>query len=458
MFSSPENLKARYISILLLILGTFFMLSSPQPAYASEDSKLVLTLEINGTINPAVGDYLDKGFKRAREHQAYLILIQMDTPGGLDASMRDIIQNILTSKIPVATYVSPDGARAASAGTYILYASHIAAMAPATNLGAATPIQIGGLGGAEGKNEDSDEGGKSHGKSVLERKIINDASAYIRALANRHGRNGDWAVEAVREAVSLTAHEALELNVINIIAENREDLLKQVDGWEIRIEGETILLKTGNVRFESFNQSWRYKLLGVISDPSIAYLLLLLGFYGLIYELANPGFLLPGVAGGISLMLALYAFQLLPVNYSGLALMILGVGFLIGEAFLPSFGTLGIGGIIAFTVGSLILVDEQTLRISLPLIIGMAAVSVILVFILIGRASMMRKKRLRTGVEAMIGMVGESRTDFVGAGMIWLNGESWNAQSSLSIKKGDKVKILSIAGLNLIVEPLKEGF
>lgn len=458
MFSSPENLKLGYPFILQLVLCTFFALSSPLPACASEDSSLVITLEINGTINPAVGDYLEKGFRRAGEHRAHLILIQMNTPGGLDASMRSIIQNILASKIPVVTYVSPDGARAASAGTYILYASHIAAMASATNLGAATPIQIGGLGGTDGGNEKSDEDGKPHGGSALERKIINDASAYIRALANRHGRNADWAVEAVREAVSLTAQEALELNVINIVARDLDDLLVQLDGWETRIDGETIRLETGNVRVESFEQSWRYKLLGVISDPTIAYLLLLLGFYGLIYELANPGFLIPGVAGGIALMLALYAFQLLPVNYSGLALMLLGIGFLIGEAFLPSFGTLGIGGIIAFAAGSLILVDDQALRIPLPLIIGMSTVSVILVIALAGRASMMRKKPIHTGLEAMIGMVGEARTDFEKEGMIWLNGESWKAQSRLSIKKGDKVKILSIAGLNLIVEPLKEGF
>lgn len=457
MFSSPENLKSRYSTILLLVLGIFFVLSSAQPSFASEGNNLILTLEINGTINPTVGEYIRVGFKRAQEHRAHLVIIQMNTPGGLDAAMRDIIRNILASKIPVVTYVSPDGARAASAGTYILYASHIAAMAPATNLGAATPIQIGGLGRSRGDKDESDEGENPNEKSVLERKIISDASAYIRALADRHGRNGDWAVDAVREAESLTAHEALELNVINIVAENVDDLLKQLDGWEVKIDGKTLQVNTGNVQLESFEQSWRYKLLGVISDPTIAYFLLLLGFYGLVYELANPGFLLPGVAGTIALMLALYAFQLLPVNYSGLALMLLGAGFLIGEAFLPSFGVLGIGGIIAFSAGSLILFDDKTLRISLPLIIGMTSVSTVFVFMSVGRASMMSKKRLRTGPEAMIGNIGEAKTDFEGTGMIWVNGESWNAQSSFVIKKGDKVKILSISGLNLIVDPLKEG-
>ncbi len=458
MLSLPENLKLRWSSILLKVLCIFFIFAAPSPSFSAQDGNLVFTLTINGTINPAVVDYIDTGFKKAGEHGAYLIIIQMNTPGGLDASMRDIIKNILDSDIPIVTYVSPDGARAASAGTYILYASHIAAMAPATNLGAATPIQIGGRNTFEKDREEPDEGDKPDGKSVLERKVINDASAYIRALAHKHGRNADWAVKAVREAVSLTAHEALELNVTNIVAENLDDLLKQLAGREVKIKGQVLWLETANVSFESFEPSWRYKVLGVISDPTIAYLLLLLGFYGLIYELANPGFLLPGVAGGIAIMLALYAFQLLPVNYSGLALMVLGTGFLIGEAFLPSFGALGIGGIIAFSFGSLILFDDQALRVSLPVVIAMASVSTIFVLMLVGRISMMRRKRFRTGMEAMIGMVGEAQADFEEDGMIWVNGESWNVQCQGSIKKGDKVKILSISGIILSVEPLKEDF
>jgi len=458
MLSSPRTRKFWYSKIVLLVLCALSLLNSPSLSFSSEDRKQVLTLDIDGTINPAVVDYLDTGFNKAQEHGAYFIIIQMNTPGGLDTAMRDIITSILDSNIPVVTYVSPDGARAASAGTYILYASHIAAMAPATNLGAATPIQIGGLKGFEGDKEEQGENDNHAGKTALERKIINDASAYIRALASKHGRNGDWAVEAVREAVSLTAREALELDVINIVAEDVNDLLRQLNGRELTIKGRTIWLETESVWVESFEQSWRYKLLGVISDPTIAYFLLLLGFYGLVYELANPGFLLPGVAGGIAIMLALYAFQLLPVNYSGLALMLLGTCFLVGEAFLPSFGTLGIGGIIAFCFGSLILFDDESLKISLPLIIGMAAVSTIFVLMMVGRASMMSRKLPRTGIEAMIGMVGECREDFEGAGMIWVKGESWNAQSSQSVKRGDKVKILSISGPILLVEPLKEEF
>ncbi len=434
---------------ILSIVSTPFLFSAP------EEKSNILVLSIDGTINPAVSDYLRKGLARATEQKAALVVIRMNTPGGLDASMRNMIQEILSSPIPVVTYVWPDGARAASAGTYILYASHIAAMAPATNLGAATPIQIGGLGSTKDKEKPDAENSKDP-KSALERKIINDASAYIKALADKHNRNGDWAVLAVQEAVSLTAREALELNVINIVADNLDDLLSQLDGYPLIVDGQSISLKTTGLSLEHFEQNWRYKLLGVISDPTIAYLLLLLGFYGLIYELANPGFLFPGVAGGIALMLALYALQLLPVNYSGLALMILGIGFLIGEAFMPSFGTLGVGGIIAFAAGSLILIDDQTMRVSLPAIIGTTAVSALFIIMLMSRVAMMRRKPVHTGIEAMVGTFGEARYDFDGSGLVWVNGESWNARSSAPVRKGDKVKILSISGLELIIEPLKE--
>ena len=438
---------------LLLSFVLFFFL--PALLLKSEQQSEVLVLSVDGTINPAVSDYLKKGLSLAAGQQSSMVIIQMNTPGGLDASMRDIIEEILSSPSAVVTYVAPDGARAASAGTYILYASHVAAMAPATNLGAATPIQIGGLGSTKDEDESDKEGSKDS-RSTLEKKIINDASAYIRALADKHNRNGDWAVQAVQEAVSLTAREALELNVINIVADDLDDLLKQLDGFELVVNGEPVSLETTGVRLSHFDPSWRYKLLGVISDPTIAYLLLLLGFYGLIYELANPGFFLPGVAGGISLMLALYALQLLPVNYSGLALMILGIGFLIGEAFMPSFGTLGIGGIIAFAAGSLILIDDQTMRVALPTVIGTTVVSALFVILLMSRVAMMRRKSIHTGIEAMVGTLGEARSDFTGSGLVWIQGESWNAQSSVPVKKGDKVRILAVSGLELIIEPLKE--
>ena len=455
MYFSPVTSRRRWAQLFCVITSLCLLLAIPFLARGSEEKNEALVLSIDGTINPAVSDYIRKGFQLAADQDASLLIIRMNTPGGLDASMRDIIQEILSSPIAVVTYVWPDGARAASAGTYILYASHVAAMAPATNLGAATPVQIGGLGNAKDEKEDDpDAAGDS--RSTLEKKIINDASAYIKALAEKHNRNDEWAVQAVQEAVSLTAREALELNVINIVAENLEDLLDQLDGFPLIVDGEPVTLMTSEVRVNHFEQSWRYKLLGVISDPTIAYLLLLLGFYGLIYELANPGFLLPGVAGGISLILALYALQLLPVNYSGLVLMILGIGFLIGEAFMPSFGTLGIGGIIAFAAGSLILIDDKTMRVALPTIIGTTAVSAFLVLLLMSRVAMMRRKRIHTGIEAMVGTIGEARSDFTGSGLVWVNGESWNAQSNVPVKKGEQVKILAVCGLDLIIEPSKE--
>ncbi|MEJ2136452.1 MAG: nodulation protein NfeD [Desulfofustis sp.] len=455
MHFSLVNFQSSRAPVVCLIIQFFLYLFPTTVLSVSEEKSDALLLSIDGTINPAVSDYIRKGFQLATEENASMVIIRMNTPGGLDASMRDIIQEILSSPVAVVTYVSPDGARAASAGTYILYASHVAAMAPATNLGAATPIQIGGLGSAKDKEKPDEEDAKDP-RSALEKKIINDASAYIKALADKHNRNGEWAVQAVQEAVSLTAQEALELNVINIVADNLDDLLEQLDGYQLVIDGEPVSLSTSEVDLNNFEQSWRYKLLGVISDPTIAYLLLLLGFYGLIYELANPGFFLPGVAGGIALMLALYALQLLPVNYSGLALMILGIGFLVGEAFMPSFGTLGVGGIIAFAAGSLILIDDQTMRVALPTIIGTTAVSALFILLLMSRVAMMRRKRIHTGVEAMVGTFAEARSDFSGSGMVWVNGESWNAHSSVPVKKGEKVKILSISGLELIIEPTKE--
>lgn len=454
LFSLVNFQSSRAISVCLIIQFLLYLLPTTVFSVA-EEKRDALLLSIDGTINPAVSDYIRKGFQLATEENASMVIIRMNTPGGLDASMRDIIQEILSSPVAVVTYVSPDGARAASAGTYILYASHVAAMAPATNLGAATPIQIGGLGSAKEKEKPDEEESKDP-RSALEKKIINDASAYIKALADKHNRNGEWAVQAVQEAVSLTAREALELNVINIVADNLDDLLEQLDGYQLVIDGEPVSLSTSEVGLNHLEQSWRYKLLGVISDPTIAYLLLLLGFYGLIYELANPGFFLPGVAGGIALMLALYALQLLPVNYSGLALMILGIGFLVGEAFMPSFGTLGVGGIIAFAAGSLILIDDQAMRVALPTIIGTTAVSALFILLLMSRVAMMRRKRIHTGVEAMVGTFAEARSDFSGSGMVWVNGESWNAHSSVPVKKGEKVKILSISGLELIIEPTKE--
>ena len=309
-----------------------------------------MVINIKGAIGPAVSDYFVRALENAEKSNAAILILQMDTPGGFDHSMRDIIKNILTSSVPVVSYVSPGGSRAASAGTYILYASHVAAMAPTTNLGAATPIQIGGLPGMSKEEQESPEEKEKEQKEnvpkdALERKMVNDAVAYIKALANRHGRNAEWAEKAVREAVSLTAEEALATGVIDLVAVSLEDLLQQVDGRVVVMEGgNKVTLATRDLNITRSDPDWRTKLLAVITDPNVAYILMLLGIYGLIYELANPGFVLPGVVGAICLFLALYSFHILPINYAGLSLIFLGIVFMVAEVFAPSFGALGIGG------------------------------------------------------------------------------------------------------------------
>jgi membrane-bound serine protease (ClpP class) len=442
-----------WLAHFLLCVAALLFLNQSQ---AEERSPRAVVLEIQGAINPAVSDYLSRGMAKAVSSGADLIILRMDTPGGLDRSMRSIIQAILASPIPVVSYVAPEGARAASAGTYILYASHVAAMSPATNLGAATPISIGRLPGSinpskEGKKKEQKETATDEA-STLNRKVVNDASAYIRSLAERHGRNADWAAKAVREAVSLTADEAYKLKVIDIIASDLNDLLSQLDGRQVMLDSGPWTITTRNMVKTIIPTSWRYRLLSVISDPNVAYFLLLLGFYGLIYELANPGVFFPGVAGAISLLLAFYAFQILPINYSGLALIMLGLVFLISEVFIPSFGSLGIGGIAALVVGSLILIDDEALRISMVTIVGTSIISAVFILLLAGRALSIRKKKVRTGEEALIGMIGEAAADFTGEGRIWLLGESWQARSSHPITKGERVKVISRGGLELTVE------
>jgi membrane-bound serine protease (ClpP class) len=386
----------------------------------------------------------------------------MDTPGGLDRAMRDIIQLILASPIPIVTYVAPDGARAASAGTYILYASHVAAMSPATNLGAATPVSIGGLPGSKKSPNEEKDKGKDKDEAPLEdddtmkRKVINDASAYIKALAEKQGRNAEWAVKAVKEAVSLSAKEALETGVIDFVAADLNDLLKQVNGHEIMLDSKPYVIATTGMNIDRLKPTWRYKVLSVISDPNVAYFLLLLGFYGLVYELANPGVFLPGVAGGISLLLAFYAFQILPVNYSGLALIVLGMILMISEAFVPSFGSLGIGGVVAFAIGSMILMDDEGLKISLSVITATTTVSASIMILVLGRILTIRKKKMVTGDEALVGMVGEALEDFSGEGRVELLGELWLAESSEKIRKGEKVNIISRNGLKLKVQSRRE--
>jgi membrane-bound serine protease (ClpP class) len=424
---------------------------------APASAALVRVLTVQGAISPASADYLLRGLAQAIEDKAHLVVIEMDTPGGLDTSMRDIIKAILASKVPVATYVSPKGARAASAGTYILYASHIAAMAPATNLGAATPVELAPSSdkpAAPDKPDASKPAATPPGDAKM-RKAVHDAAAYIRGLAELRGRNAEWAERAVREAVSLPASEALKLKAIDLVAADFDDLLKQLDGRVVKMDGQTLTLDTRNALVERVSPDWRSRLLAVIGDPSIAYILMLLGIYGLIYEFANPGMLFPGVVGGICLLLALFALQVMPISYAGLALMILGIVLMISEAFAPSFGALGLGGIVAFIIGSVMLIDTDLPGYGIPwaLIVPVALASGLFSFFVAGMALKARKRPVVTGAEELIGARGEILEDMEREGWARVHSEQWRVISSVPLKRGSPVRVRARHDLVLEVEP-----
>lgn len=446
--------RGRGLSLSRLLFTALFaigaLLAFAAGGSAREERGGVLVLELRGVVGPAVADYLGRGIRRAADSGASLLVIEIDTPGGLDGSMRDIIRDIIASPVPVVGYVHPGGARAASAGTYILYASHVAAMTPATNLGAATPVQIGGMPGGDAPDES--EGGEAP-RGAMERKIVNDAVAYIRGLAQMRGRNGEWAERAVREGASLSAGEALREGVIDLVAEDLDALLAALDGRRVETGQGERLLATEGAAVERLTPDWRARLLAVITDPNVAYILMLLGIYGLIYELASPGLIVPGVAGAISLLLALYAFQVLPVNFAGLALMVLGILFMLAELFVTSFGMLGIGGVIAFIIGSVMLLDTGVpgFGISTPLIAFFAASSALFFIVVVGMLIKSRRRPVVSGMDQVIGSEVEAVEDFTGEGRVRYGGELWNARSDAPLRRGQRARVAAVDGLILVL-------
>ena len=466
-------LVIKCMAVVCLIAGISLLIHAEQPG-----DKAYL-LEINGAISPASRDYVHRSLGKAFEGNAALVILRMNTPGGLDTSMRDIIRDIIASPVPVVVYVAPSGARAASAGTYIIYAAHVAAMAPGTNLGAATPVQIGGLPDIkpptmptpskqkEDKEKESDEEETSSKEDTaapvtgdaMTKKIMNDSIAYIRSLAEMRGRNVEWAEMAVREAASLSAEQAMAEGVIDLIATDLDDLLAKVNGLEVYVNGKPRTLNTDNLLTETLKPDWRNELLSVITDPNVAYLLMLLGIYGLFFEFVNPGYLVPGVTGAICMLLALYALQVLPVNYAGLLLILLGIMFMVAELFAPSFGALGIGGVVSFVIGSVILFDTEgsELRVAIPLIIAVSAVTAGFFLIAIKMVFSAHRKPVVSGAEQMLGGIGEVMEDFDTRGRIRIHGETWWSISNTPLKKGNQVKVTDIDGLTLKVEPVEEN-
>ncbi len=431
-----------------IALAWLFLLMANFASWAQETAFVV---EIEGPIGPATAEYVESSFGTALDRGAVAVVLRLDTPGGLDTSMRTIVQAILASPVPVIGYVAPSGARAASAGTFILYATHVAAMAPGTNIGAATPVQIGGVPDLPSPEEDAEN--EEPALPTSEDKAVSDSVAYIRSLAQMRNRNVEWAERAVREAASLSAIDALKEDVIDFVAADLSELMKQVDGRAIEVAAGRLTLDTRGVALEVLEPDWRTRFLTIITNPNVAYVLMLVGIYGLILEFYNPGIFFAGITGAISLLLALYAFQLLPVNYTGLALIALGVVLMVGEAFDPGLGVLGLGGAAAFVLGSIMLFDGDTpgMEVSLVLIGSVATVSAGLFLFAMMMLMRARQRAVVTGPEEMIGSRAEVIEWLGRGGRVRVHGEVWKAHGDKGLSPGQAVRVSKMDGLTLIV-------
>ena len=450
-------MMSAYIRLLFcLLLWSSLSPAGMVRAEAAETSEpAVWVLRLEAVVGPASADYLVRGLERAAASDARAVVLEIDTPGGLDLSMRQMISAVLASPVPVIGYVSPGGARAASAGTYLLYSCHIAAMAPATNLGAATPVSIGGVPSIDPEPApDGDPAPPRRSGSAMEHKIINDAVAYIRSLAELRGRNADWAEQAVREGSSLSASEALKQQVIDLMADDLNQLLAQLEGRQIVLDGRQLTLQLSTAPRVEYRPDWRTEFLAVITNPNVAYLLMLIGIYGLIFEFSNPGFGVPGVLGVISLMVALYAFQVLPISYAGLGLMLLGIGLMVAEAFAPSFGILGIGGALAFTVGSIMLMDTElpAYRIAWPVIIALGVSTLLVAFGVVAMALRARNRPQTLGTDAARGRLLQVEQLQDGQAMVRFESELWPVRCDQALAPGDQVRVRGSAGLHLLVD------
>ncbi|MGA2191858.1 MAG: nodulation protein NfeD [Nitrospirota bacterium] len=434
-------MSIRVLTAWLLLTLSLAMLY-PAKAEAAAVPPVILVIKIDGVINPVAAEFLEKSIARASGEKAAALVIMLDTPGGLDSSMRQMVKAIIASPVPVITYVAPSGARAASAGVFITLASPVAAMAPGTNIGAAHPVSMGG--------EKLD--------STMAAKVENDAAAYIRGLADKYGRDADWAEDAVRKSVSISEREALKKGVVDLVANNLDDLLGKVDGRKAETEFGPVVLHTKGARVERMEPGFRLGLLKVIVDPNIAYVLMMLGVIGLFFELSNPGLILPGVVGGISLVLAFYAFQTLPVNYAGFMLILLAIIMFIAEVKVTSYGLLAVAGVISLVLGSIMLIDSPLpfMRISLKLILPTAAALTAFFLLLMRVAIRSRRRRPTTGSEALVGETGEARTDIGPEGDVFIEGAHWSAYSDKPVKKGEKVTVVDVKGLKLKVKKTGE--